>query len=60
MLAMTRPTSKSKVLLLADPRAVEPGPGGIQVKRYRLARLQFESRSAQPDMRYEHLKRSHD
>ena len=57
ILTMTRPTPSSKVLLIADRRD-EADPGlGMSVRRYRLARLRFDSRPAGPDARFEHLKR---
>jgi hypothetical protein len=57
ILSMTRPTPSSKVLLIADRRD-EADPGvGMPVRRYRLARLRFDSRPAGPDARFEHLKR---
>jgi hypothetical protein len=55
---MTRPTTSSKLLLVADRRAASTEPGTVPVRRYRLARLRFEGRSA--DARFEHLKRVYD
>jgi hypothetical protein len=60
MLSMTRPIAATKVLLVADRRSDEAGAGGAEsmtVRRYRLARLRFDSRPAGPDARFEHLKR---
>jgi hypothetical protein len=60
---MTRPIAASKVLLVADRRADTGGAGGaesIPVRRYRLARLRFDSRPAGADARFEHLKRAYD
>lgn len=37
----------------AEAGAAESTP----IRRYRLARLRFESRATDPDSRYEHLKR---
>lgn len=57
MMPMTRPIASSKVLLVADRRVDTPGPGTAPVRRYRLARLRFDSRPAGADARFEHLKR---
>lgn len=44
-------------MLLEDTRATaSPGP----LRRYRLARLRFDGRSADPEKRFEHLKRTYD
>jgi hypothetical protein len=60
ILAMTRPNTASKVLLVADRRADIDEPGAPNVRRYRLARLRFESRPVGSDARFEHLKRVYD
>jgi hypothetical protein len=57
---MSRPTTSSKLLLVADPRPVAPVSGAVTVRRYRLARLRFEPRSDAPGERFEHLKRVYD
>jgi hypothetical protein len=57
---MTRPAISSKLLLVADPRPVSPEPGTVPVRRYRLARLRLEARSADPANRFDHLKRVYD
>jgi hypothetical protein len=57
---MTRPNAASKVLLVADRRAEIDEPGAPNVRRYRLARLRFESRPVSSDARFEHLKRVYD
>ena len=57
ILTMTRPTTSSKVLLVADRRSEADTSSGSPVRRYRLARLRFDSRPAGPDARFEHLKR---
>ena len=54
---MTRPIASSKVLLVADRRVGAPEPGTAQVRRYRLARIRFDSRPAGGEARFEHLKR---
>ena len=59
MLAMTRPTHH-KVLLVADRRSIATEPGTAPVRRYRLARLRFDGRDAEPASRFEHLKRVYD
>ena len=60
MLPMTRPIASSKVLLVADRRAAAPDPAAAPVRRYRLARLRFDSRPAGTEARFEHLKRVYD
>lgn len=60
MLAMTPPITSSKVLLVADRRVASDEPGAVHVRRYRLARLRLEARSADPGSRFEHLKRVYD
>jgi hypothetical protein len=60
MLAMTRPLTSSKLLLVADSRPAMPDPATLPVRRYRLARLRFEGRPAEPSRRFEHLKRVFD
>jgi hypothetical protein len=59
ILSMNAPTPSSKVLLVADRRG-GPAPGTPAVRRYRLARLRFASRPADPQARFEHLKRVYD
>ena len=60
MLSMTRPASSSKVLLVKDRRGEEAEPGAPVVRRYRLARLRFDSRPVGADSPYEYLKRTYD
>jgi hypothetical protein len=60
MLAMSRPTTSSKLLLVADPRPSSSEPSMVPVRRYRLARLRIEARSIDPALRFEHLKRVYD
>ncbi len=57
ILTMTRPTTSSKVLLVADRRSEADASSGPPARRYRLARLRFDSRPAGADARFEHLKR---
>jgi hypothetical protein len=57
---MTRPITPAKLLLVADPRPGSPVPDAVPVRRYRLARLRFDSRSATEAERFEHLKRVYD
>jgi hypothetical protein len=59
ILAMTSPPT-AKVLLVADRRHAATGPGAAPLRRYRLARLRFDSRDAEPASRFEHLKRVYD
>jgi hypothetical protein len=60
MLLMTRPTAASKLVLIADSRGGDAEPATATVRRYRLARLRFDGRPADPDARFEHLKRAFD
>jgi hypothetical protein len=60
MLAMTRPTKSRRLLLVTDPRPGAGSPESVPVRRYRLARLRFESRCPEADLRFEHLKRVFD
>jgi hypothetical protein len=60
MLAMTRPSRSPRLLLVADPRPVSPESPTAPVRRYRLARLRFEGRSSESELRFEHLKRVFD
>ena len=58
--AMARTLPASKVLLVADRRVATAGPGTAPVRRYRLARLRLDGRSAEPASRFDHLKRVYD
>ena len=60
MLSMTRPAISSKLLLVKDRRRELVEPGAAVVRRYRLARLRFDSRPADADSPYEYLKRIYD
>ena len=60
MLAMTRPVPSSKLILVEDRAATAEAERSGPVRRYRLARLQIESRSSDPALRFEHLKRVFD
>ena len=60
ILAMTRPLTPSKVLLVADRRAVPSQGETAPVRRYRLARLRFEPPPVAGESRFEYLKRSYD
>jgi hypothetical protein len=60
MLAMSHPTTSSKLLLVADTRSSSSEPSRVPVRRYRLARLRFQARSVDPALRFEHLKRVYD
>jgi hypothetical protein len=46
MLAMTRPISSSKVLLVADRRQGDVNAPGTPVRRFRIARLGFDTAPA--------------
>jgi hypothetical protein len=54
---MTARTRSSKVLLVAHRRADSAVPETAGVRRYRLARLRFDSRQSDRPGRLEHLKR---
>jgi hypothetical protein len=56
---MTRPPM-SKVLLIADRRSVPASRRDTPIRRYRLARLRFDSQSALPESRFDYLKRVYD
>jgi hypothetical protein len=60
MIAMTRPSRSSKVVLVADRRAAAAESAAISVRRYRLARLRFDRPAASPGSRFEHLKHVYD
>jgi hypothetical protein len=60
ILAMTRPLTASKVLLVADRRTVPVSRRDTPVRRYRLARLRFDPPPASGESRFEHLKRTYD
>jgi hypothetical protein len=57
---MTRPVTSSKVILVAERRGDAAEPGTAPVRRYRLARLRFDSRPTDPESRFGHLKRVYD
>jgi hypothetical protein len=57
---MARTITSSKVLLVADRRAVAGARGSVPLRRYRLARLRLDGRTADPASRFEHLKRVYD
>ncbi|HUA45101.1 MAG TPA: hypothetical protein VMA77_07730 [Solirubrobacteraceae bacterium] len=57
---MTRPITASKVLLVADRRAPSQSRQTVPVRRYRLARLRFDSRPAGSESRFDYLKRVYD
>lgn len=60
ILGMTRPTTASKVLLVADRRTVPASRRDTPIRRYRLARVRFDSRPAAGESRFEYLKRVYD
>jgi len=57
---MTQPERSSKVVLIEDRREIADVRGVGSVRRYRLARLRVDGRSANPEARFEHLKRIYD
>ena len=60
MLAMTRPVTSSRLVLVEDRRADSELDRATPVRRYRLARVQLSARSSDPASRFEHLKRVYD
>jgi len=58
--AMTSTHAVSKLALVPDSRAGSTRAAANPVRRYRLARLQIDSRSAERASRFEHLKRIFD
>jgi len=60
ILAMTRPNTASKVLLVADRRVASAPRASAPVRRYRLARLRFDPPPAGTESRFEYLKRAYD
>jgi len=60
MLPMTTPATSARVLLVADNRRPSSVQGSTAVRRYRLARLRLDGRSADPVSRFEHIKRAFD
>lgn len=57
---MTRPAASSRVVLLEDRRGGAARAGSAPVRRYRLARLRFDSGPTDPERRFEYLKRTYD
>jgi hypothetical protein len=60
MLVMTRPPIPSKVLIVADPRTVPSNRRDTPIRRYRLARVRLDGRSAGAESRFDYLKRVYD
>jgi hypothetical protein len=60
ILAMTRPLTPSKVLLVADRRTVPANRRDTPIRRYRLARLRLDSGPTGAESRFEYLKRVYD
>lgn len=60
MLAMTRPETSSKLILVKHRSPASDVDRSAPVRRYRLARLQIDGRSGDPAFRFEHLKRVYD
>jgi hypothetical protein len=60
ILAMTRPLTASKVLLVQDRRSAPASRRDTPIRRYRLARLRFDSPPAAGESRYDYLKRVYD
>jgi hypothetical protein len=60
ILAMTRPITPSKVLLVADRRTAPESRRDTPIRRYRLARMRFDSRLPDSESRFDYLKRVYD
>jgi hypothetical protein len=56
ILAMTRPLTASRVLLVADRRELPSDLRAVPLRRFRLARVRLDGRDAAP--RYEQVKRA--
>lgn len=58
---MTTPSSSSKLILALDRRAAAgpTAPAG-PIRRYRIARLRFDTPEAGPEHRFDYLKRTFD
>lgn len=57
---MTHSAQSSKVVLLEDRRGGPAVSSGASVRRYRLARLRFDSYAGPDPKRFEYLKHTHD
>ena len=57
---MRHPAATSRILLLEDRRGGAAQTGAAPIRRYRLARLRFDTPAPAPDARFEHLKHGHD
>lgn len=57
---MTRPLTASKVLLVVDRRPPAANRDPAPVRRYRIARLRFDSPPAGGESRFDYLKRIYD
>jgi hypothetical protein len=60
IIAMSPVTTSSKVILIADRRTDSAAATSTPVRRYRLARLRFETRPEGRGTDFEHLKRAYD
>jgi len=60
ILAMTRPLTSSKVLLVRDRRIAPAARRDTPIRRYRLARLRFDSPPSEGESRFDYLKRVYD
>lgn len=57
---MTRPLTASKVLLVQDRRPTSQSRRDTPIRRYRLARLRFDSPPSTGESRFDYLKRVYD
>jgi len=60
ILGMTRPLTPSKVLLVQDRRSAPASRRDTPIRRYRLARMRFDSRLPDSESRFDYLKRVYD
>jgi hypothetical protein len=60
ILAMTRPIPAAKVLLVQDRRTAPEIRRDTPIRRYRLARMRFDSRLSDSESRFDYLKRVYD
>jgi hypothetical protein len=60
ILDMTRSITPSKVHLVADRRTGPDSRRDTPVRRYRLARMRFDSRLTDSESRFDYLKRVYD
>jgi hypothetical protein len=60
ILVMPRPNPAAKVLLVQDRRTATESRRDTPIRRYRLARMRFDSRLPDSESRFDYLKRVYD